>query len=117
VIIADENIEAEIVVRLRAEGLAIDFILESRKGWEDEEILALASDQGALLLTSDKDFGGLVYHKLHNHAGVVLLRLPDTLTPEQKAELVSEVFRLHASELPGRFTVVTPTSVRIRSTP
>ena len=47
------------------------------------------------------------------HAGVVLLRLAG-VSPEERAEAVSSVFRDRASELPGNFTVVERDAVRVR---
>ena len=44
-------------------------------GIDDERVLRLADSQGALLLTSDKDFGELVFRQRLLHSGVILFRL------------------------------------------
>ncbi len=72
-----------------------------------------ANARSALLVTADKDFGELVYRLGRVHAGVVLIRLAG-LSPAAKAEAVSQLFRDHATELPGAFCVIASGSVRIR---
>jgi predicted nuclease of predicted toxin-antitoxin system len=69
-----------------------------------------------VLLTSDKDFGEIVYRLGRAHGGVVLLRLAG-VSSEDRAELLAEVIGAHGAELPGSFAVVEPTSVRIRRAP
>jgi hypothetical protein len=64
-------------------------------------------------LTADKDFGELVYRLNRMHGGVVLTRLTG-LSRQAKAETVAAVFRDHATELPGAFSVVSPGAVRVR---
>jgi predicted nuclease of predicted toxin-antitoxin system len=41
----------------------------------DQEILALAAREGRVVVTADRDFGELVFHRRQEHAGVILLRL------------------------------------------
>ena len=66
-----------------------------------------------MLVTEDKDFGELVYRRGLSHAGVVLVRL-EGLDNAAKAEVVSQVVRDNAAELPGAFAVVSHDSVRLR---
>jgi predicted nuclease of predicted toxin-antitoxin system len=68
------------------------------------------------LVTADKDFGELVYRLGRAHAGVVLLRLAG-VSPDERAEAVSAVFRDRAADLPGNFTVVESDAVRVRRLP
>jgi predicted nuclease of predicted toxin-antitoxin system len=77
-------------------------------------VLALANRLGAPLLTSDKDFGELVFRQRLVHAGVILFRLAG-LAGSRKAEIIVSVLNSHAAELPGAFTLVTPSQVRIRA--
>ncbi|MBU1744766.1 MAG: DUF5615 family PIN-like protein [Proteobacteria bacterium] len=53
-------------------------------GISDDTVLELANNEGSLLLTSDKDFGDLVFRLRRLSAGVVLIRLAG-LTPAKKA--------------------------------
>jgi len=55
-LLADEGVDALIVGRLRGEGNGVFYVAEMRPGIKDPEVLALAREEGALLLTTDKDF-------------------------------------------------------------
>jgi predicted nuclease of predicted toxin-antitoxin system len=111
--LADENIDQCIVDRLRVEGHDVLCVADLDPGIDDEEVLALARDGERVLITSDKDFGELVFRQGRAAAGVLLLRLAG-LDPAGKAEAVASAVRDHADELRGAFAVVSPGLVRIR---
>ncbi len=115
-LLADESVDGPIVERLRQDLHQVICIAESSPSLPDDQVLKLANDSGALLLTADKDFGELVYRMGRIHAGVVLARLAG-LPPAAKAEMVAQVVRHHATELVGAFSVISPGSVRIRRRP
>ena len=62
-ILADENIAPLIVDRLRQEGYQVEHVAEFAKGIADIDVLGIANEQGAILLTDDKDFGDLVIYQ------------------------------------------------------
>lgn len=99
-LLADEGVDRPIVDRLRQEGHDVVYIAELSPSITDEEVLQQANDRGALLVTADKDFGELVFRLGRLHTGVALLRLAG-LPVSSKAEIVAEVLRDHAAELPG----------------
>jgi predicted nuclease of predicted toxin-antitoxin system len=115
-LVADENIDAGIVVALRAAGHSVIYVRELEPGIDDDRVLRLANERGALLVTSDKDFGELAFRQYLVHAGVILIRLAG-LSIARKREVVLTVLRAHGSELSGAFTVVGPASLRIRRRP
>ncbi|MBN1593821.1 MAG: DUF5615 family PIN-like protein, partial [Candidatus Coatesbacteria bacterium] len=43
----------------------------------DEEVINLAADNNALVLTADKDFGDLIYRQGIKTSGVILIRLSE----------------------------------------
>lgn len=110
---ADESVSGPIVDRLLADGWAVSLVRDTHLGVEDPVVLALAAAAPAVLLTEDKDFGELVYHRNLSHAGVVLIRL-DGLRHAIRAGIVSGAVRAHQAALPGAFTVISPSGVRIR---
>ena len=112
-LVADEGVEARIVAKLREEGHEVIYVAELRPGITDQEVLQLAETEGNLLLTADKDFGDLTYLQQASRVGIVLVRLHE-LSSELKSRIVAGVFRDHAEELSGAFTVVTASSIRIR---
>jgi len=61
--VADENIEREVVERLRREGHSVWFIIEMSRGIKNGAVLAFANQQQALLITADKDFGELIFRE------------------------------------------------------
>ncbi len=48
--------------------------------------------------------------------GVVLLRLFG-LSPEKKAEIVAKAFESYHQRFEGNFSIITPSSIRIRKPP
>jgi predicted nuclease of predicted toxin-antitoxin system len=113
-LVADENVDAPIVATLRAAGHRIVYVQELDPGIDDDQVLDLANQSGALLLTSDKDFGELVFRQGLVHAGVILYRLAG-LTGERKAAAILNVLRTHGDTLLAAFTLVSPAHVRIRA--
>lgn len=106
-IVADEGIERPVVLRLRAEEHQVIHIAEIAPGSTDPEVLELANQEEALLITYDKDFGDLIFYRRYHSRGVILLRLPDSLSSLEKADVVIDVIREKREELFQSFTVVT----------
>jgi len=111
--IADENIDRQIVERLRHDGHDVQSVAEMAPGISDDEVLNLASRKSAVLLTADRDFGELVFRQQRIMGGVILVRLAG-LSPSIKAAILSVAISQHISELPDAFVVVTPGRIRIR---
>lgn len=112
-LLADEGIDRQIVDALRANGFIVAYVAEMAPGISDDEVLAFANREGALLLTADKDFGELVFRLGRLSPGVVLIRLAGQ-APIKKAEIVVSLVEKHRSELLESFSVITPVGIRIR---
>jgi predicted nuclease of predicted toxin-antitoxin system len=111
--LADEGVDRQIVDRLRQDGHMVWYVAEMEPGISDDEVLNLANQENAILLTADKDFGELIFRQRRISAGVILLRLAG-LSQESKSEAFASVIKGHADELQQAFTVITPAMVRIR---
>ena len=111
--VADENVESDVVVALRGLGHDVVDVAHSSPGAADDSLLESARSRNAILITSDKDFGDLVYRQRKMTAGVVLMRLAG-LSPQLKARHVAAAVGQHESELLGSFTVIARRSVRVR---
>jgi predicted nuclease of predicted toxin-antitoxin system len=111
--LGDENLDWQIVERLRLDGHEVLYVVEMEPGIPDDEVLELANNQGAILLTSDKDFGELVFRLRRIATGIVLIRLFG-LSPDDRAEIIANTISLHADELLGAFTVISSKNIRIR---
>lgn len=113
-VLADENIGLEVVAFLRARGIDVVSITETSPGVSDAVVLAKAVEEDRILLTSDTDFGELVYHAGQRHMGIVLLRLADERNAN-KMGVLSKLLESYANELADNFVVVTETGVRVRT--
>ncbi len=111
--LADESVDRPIVEHLRRDGHQVSYVAELGPGMPDDDVLNLANQEAALLLTADKDFGEMVFRqRLHVH-GVVLIRLAG-LPPARKAEIVALAIREHLTELPRSFSVIMAGIFRVR---
>jgi predicted nuclease of predicted toxin-antitoxin system len=111
--VADESVDAPVYKALRDAGYNIFAIVEHHPGITDEEVLQIAYDKSAVLITQDKDFGELTFRMGKPHHGIIRLRLSG-LPPLQKAGIVISVFEEHKQELPSSFTVILSDFVKIR---
>lgn len=59
--LVDECVERQVVDALRKDGHNVLYIVEMNRSLPDEEVLNTAIIESAILLTSDKDFGEIVY--------------------------------------------------------
>ena len=75
-LLADENLHAAIVGGLRQAGREVRYVAETAlAGRSDREILAHAEAHQLVLISGDKDFGGLIeFGPLWGRGKVILLR-------------------------------------------
>lgn len=111
--VADEGVDRQIVERLRRDRHRVWNVAEMDPGISDQVVLSLANREGAVLLTTDKDFGELVYRQHLVHPGVILVRLPG-LSPTAKAHLVAGAIKAHSTEFAHGFAVISRAATRIR---
>ncbi|MBS1625691.1 MAG: DUF5615 family PIN-like protein [Bacteroidetes bacterium] len=78
----------------------------------DDEVLKIAYEDERVLITTDKDFGELVFRLRLPTRGVLLLRIPE-LSHEEKSNLLQSVIPRIYAELSGAFTVITKEKIRI----
>lgn len=76
-------------------------------------VLQLANVDNALLLTSDKDFGELVFRQRLIHAGVILYRLAG-LSADRKISIIVGALAQHGDQMQNAFSLITAGHVRIR---
>jgi len=103
-LVADESIDQPIVDQLRSDGHEVIAIVEIGPGVSDDDVLAIAEREKALLLTADKDFGDLVYRQRRINSGVLLICLAG-LSALRKSKLTSTLLKRHGMELQEAFTV------------
>lgn len=112
-IIVDESTDARITEALKEAGYKIFSIQEMMHGTDDIDIIQLAAEKEAYILTEDKDFGDeLVFRKV-SHPGTMLLRLAG-VSIEDKIQLVLKSIEKHSGELLDAFSVLNKKKLRIR---
>ncbi len=111
--VADESVDRQIIERLRDEGHSVWYVAEMAPAISDDEVLQIANNGTAPLITSDKDFGELVFRQHLVSYGVILIRLSG-LSTALKSNIVSSAIINYKKEILGNFTVVSPTRIRIR---
>lgn len=112
-ILADENIEREFIEALRENDFNAVSVRENYIGIADDEILQVAENENAVILTYDTDFGELIFRYSLKSRGVILLRLSDLSLAEKVGKTIVAI-REHESELENAFTVISENLVRIR---
>lgn len=111
--LVDENIAAVFTNWLRAEGH--DLVLASTlgAGETDEHWLSLAERNHRIILTTDKDFGELIFRDKLNSHGVILLRLFDMPISARLTRL-QQAWSVVEANPSGCFIVITSKRVRVR---
>lgn len=114
--LADAHISIEMVAMLR--DLGHDCLDSSAipPRMPDVDVLQSAAADDRIVITSDKDFGELVFVHAIRCPGVVLIRLAQA-NEADRVVFVRSVWPLVLSRLPGSFVTITPSGVRARPLP
>jgi predicted nuclease of predicted toxin-antitoxin system len=113
-ILANENIPGEAVEILRRLGHDVIWIRAEAPGSPDEAILRQAQVENRLLITFDKDFGELAFHRgLPASSGIILFRISIPGPAQTTAVIVAAL--QSRSDWAGYFSVIE--NDRIRMTP
>lgn len=59
--VADESVDRQVVERLRDDGHSVWYIAEMAPSISDDEVLQIANNGSAPLITSDKNFGNISF--------------------------------------------------------
>ncbi|MCP9753866.1 toxin-antitoxin system, toxin component [Lacihabitans sp. CCS-44] len=112
-ILADENIDHQIIGYLRTKGFEVFSIYENLRGISDEEIIEISKKPRKIILTEDKDFGEWVYSHNEKNISVILLRY-DFSETQHILQILDKVLNDRVSDLWGSFTTISPNKIRIR---
>jgi predicted nuclease of predicted toxin-antitoxin system len=113
--VADENIDEPIITVLRELQIDVLSISELMPGCSDSEVLSLTNKNNSFLITSDKDFGEIIFRQRKILKGVILLRLHG-LSIDEKIKSVKNFFLNYFNSLSETniFVVITKNNIRIR---
>jgi predicted nuclease of predicted toxin-antitoxin system len=112
-LVADESVDFRIGEKLRSSGIDVYAITEQSPSIVDEDVLNIALQLNAPLLTEDKDFGELVFRLGLPHKGILLLRV-SSMPSIQKVAVVTRIILEHIELLYGAFSVFDGHNLRIR---
>ena len=82
-LLADENMPHDVVAALRRAGHDVTWIREQAPGSSDQHVLETAQAEQRIVLTFDKDFGELAFHRGLPATCVVILFRVTTHSPTQ----------------------------------
>jgi len=89
--ITDENLGVQVPQYLKNLGYDVISVIEVALSKPDTDILTIANEESRILLTTDKDFGELVFKEKLIHSGVILLRLKDESVKNKKKVILREL--------------------------
>jgi predicted nuclease of predicted toxin-antitoxin system len=108
----DQNFDRRLLPLLRTLGRDVKVVaIDYPPGIPDRQVLALAYEEGRILLTNDRDFGELAVREQLPHAGIIYLRMR-RVSAEAKWERLAAVLRDNADQL-DQFLSVSEYDVRI----
>lgn len=100
----DENIGKAVAKFLQELGHSASRVRLISPGIEDYTVLELSVSKDSILITSDKDFGELIFKEKQPSTGVIFLRLEDE-SSENKIKAIKKVFSKH-KKIKNRFITV-----------
>jgi predicted nuclease of predicted toxin-antitoxin system len=115
-VLANENFPFPAVALLRERGVDVVAVAESMAGASDEEVMALARDEGRVLLTFDRDYGELVFSRGHAPPPSIIYLGQEPMPARRIGELVLELLA-EPNGIAGFFVVASQQSIRRRPMP
>jgi predicted nuclease of predicted toxin-antitoxin system len=111
--LANENYPKPSIVFLRNKGFEVKSIQEGYGGIPDEEVIAIAEQEGRIILTFDSDYGELLFkYQRATPPSVVYFRFKGR-SPSESGRMLFELLNANL-EIEGYFTVIEETGVRQR---
>lgn len=115
--LADENFPLPSVYLLRNAGYEVNAVVEDSPGVEDMEVMARAVVERLVVLTFDRDYGELIFHRrLPVPLGVIHLRFVSA-TPEEAGHRLLALLGDDTMPIEGNYTVLDQNQIRQRKLP
>lgn len=110
--IVDECVGSLVAKWLIENGYDAISVIAEMKGSKDITILNRAVAENRIIITSDKDFGDIVFHKKAQHTGIVLIRLKNG-SPAHKIKALENLFNNYGDQLTDNFIVISDANIRV----
>jgi len=112
--LADENLYTPMVEALRGLGYDVLDAKEGLVGSPDDSLYVLAKRKKRILVTMDLDFSNILLYPLHNHYGIIVLRLPDLSITKATEIFEKRLKRVNLDDIKGKVVIIEPNRVRLR---
>jgi predicted nuclease of predicted toxin-antitoxin system len=108
----DECTGTSVADWLKSEKHEVFSVFEQWRGVSDDEIIEKCQNEDYILITSDKDFGEMVFRNQKVHNGIILLRCEPNIF-KKRIEVLNKLIQNYSDSLQNNFVVVTNDKVRI----
>ena len=112
-LMADENIQSDLIDSIRHSGFEIDSVKEKYRGYSDFQLIQIIENTETIMITEDKDFGEWFFAHHLPSAGVIFLRYHYKLTDTIILNLVNYL-KINSENLKGKFLTITVDKIRVR---
>ena len=109
----DENLGFFLAKWLQEKGYDVKAVILTMGSATDEQVLNSAFIEDRILITSDKDFGEMVFTKKFQHCGIILLRLK-LESKLHKISVLNNLLENYSDKLICNYVVATDTQVKIK---
>ena len=115
-LIADESVNNNLITAMLNAGYDVFSIRDKMRSEKDSQIAVFSLNPPRIIVTEDKDFGEIVYHKNLRVSGIILLRyLPFEYEIIENKLLAYLAAHVHSSI--GKFVVINAKLTRVRFLP
>jgi len=112
--IVDECTGTNVAEFLKQNNHEVISVFDDFRGATDDFLLEKCFSENYILITSDKDFGEMVFRLNQHHKGIILIRCtPNNF--QTRIEVLSKLLDNYNQKIDNNFIVVTNTKVRIIS--
>lgn len=110
--LVDECVGTTVSAYLKSEKHVVFCVFDELRSASDDQLLQKCFDENYILITSDKDFGEMIYKNKKVHKGIILIRCtPNNFA--QKIIVLAKLFLNYSDKLESNFVVVSNENVRI----
>lgn len=111
--LADESLGLKVTKNILYLGFDITSVSEISRGTSDADVLTRAYEEKRIVITTDKDFGYLVFKERLATQGVILLRLKEESVQNLTLHLIN-FFKIYKDKIQTNFSVISEKKIRIK---
>lgn len=110
--LVDECVGTSVAAYLKLNNHIVYSVFEESRGAQDDDLLQKCFSENYILITSDKDFGEMIFKNQKKHKGIILIRChPNNF--KQKIVVLTKLLANYSDKLEKNFVVLTNENVRI----